>query len=70
MIESRRGFLKKLGKASAIAAVGTTTVALASSGHERSYAADSNGVVVGQSKKKEIIYKKTATWNEYLNSAK
>lgn len=70
MIEERRGFLKKLGKAGAVAAVGTATVALASSGHDRSYSADSNGVVVGKSNKKEILYKKTATWNEYLNSAK
>jgi hypothetical protein len=69
MIESRRGFLKKLVKASAIAAVGTTTVALANSGHERSYSANSNGVVVGKSNKKEIIYKKTAVWDEYLRTA-
>jgi len=69
MIESRRGFLKKLVKVSAIAAVGTTTVALANSGHERSYSANSNGVVVGKSNKKEIIYKKTAVWDEYLRTA-
>jgi len=69
MIESRRGFLKKLGQASAVAAAATTTVVLASSEHERSYSADSNGVVVGKSNKKEIIYKKTAIWDEYLRTA-
>jgi len=68
-VEKRRGFLKKLGKAGAVAAVGTTTVAFANSGHERSYTSDSNGVVVGQSNKKEIIYKKTAIWDEYLRTA-
>ncbi|QOR61263.1 twin-arginine translocation signal domain-containing protein [Sulfurovum sp. ST-21] len=70
MIEERRGFLKRLGKAGAAAAVAGTTVAFANSGHKRSYTADSNGVVIGKSKKKEIIYHKTAIWNEYLNSAK
>ena len=55
MIESRRGLIKKLGKAGAVAAVGTTAMALANSGHERSYTADSNGVVVGKSNKKEIL---------------
>jgi len=69
MVESRRGFLKKLGTAGAIAAAGTTTVVLANSGQERSYSSDSNGVVVGQSNKKEIIYKKTAVWDEYLRKA-
>lgn len=69
MTEARRSFLKKLGKASAVAAAGTTTIALASSGHERSYSADSNGVVIGKSNKKEIIYKKTAIWDEYLRTA-
>ncbi|HIM94654.1 MAG TPA: twin-arginine translocation signal domain-containing protein [Campylobacterales bacterium] len=68
MIESRRGFLKKLGKASAVVA-GTTTIVLANTEQKRNYSADSSGVVVGKSNKKEIIYKKTAIWDEYLRTA-
>ncbi len=68
MREDRRSFLKKVGKAGAVAAaVGTTTVLVANS--DDTYASDSNGVIVGKSNKKEIIYKKTQKWDEYYRSA-
>ncbi|AXX91969.1 Tat pathway signal protein [Malaciobacter molluscorum LMG 25693] len=67
MQEDRRQFVKKSAMVvGASVAVGATT--LAASG--KSYEADSNGVVVGESTKKEIIYKKTKAWEEYYKQAK
>lgn len=68
MVESRRGFLKKLGTATAVVAVGTT--ALIAKGEKSDDGSLSNGVVVGESPKKEILYKKTEYWEEYYSSAK
>ena len=65
-MESRRGFLKKLGIASVTAATVGTVGAMAS-GNKKSYS--SNGVVVGKSPKKEIIYKKTRAWEDFYSSA-
>jgi len=65
MAESRRSFLKKVAKASLLTAAGTVTVAASSKRSTYS----SNGVVVGKSPKKEIIYKKTKAWDDYYRSA-
>ncbi len=63
MKEARRSFLKKAATVGAITAVG----AVAASAKDDSY--DSSGVVVGKSKKKEILYKKTKAWDEYYRNA-
>jgi len=65
-MESRRAFLKKLGIASA-AAVSVGVVGAMASNNKKSY--NSNGVVVGRSPKKEIIYKKTRAWEDFYRSA-
>ncbi len=67
MQNDRRKFIKTSAMVvGASAVVGTTT--LAASG--RSYEADSNGVVIGKSPKKEILYKKTTAWEEFYKQAK
>jgi hypothetical protein len=65
MENGRRDFLKKFAAAGAVTAVGS--VAAVASSKSDSYS--SNGVVVGQSPKKEITYKKTKAWDDYYRSA-
>ncbi len=67
MKKERRGFLKKLAGAGAVAASAGTVAALAS--EKQKTEPDSNGVVVGHSRKKEILYRKTAAWEEYYKNA-
>lgn len=65
MQDGRRDFLKK-------ALVGGSAVAAASvlqASEKFSDKSGSNGVVVGHSPKKEILYKKTSHWKEYYNVA-
>ncbi|RXJ90773.1 Tat pathway signal protein [Arcobacter sp. CECT 8983] len=70
MQQSRRDFAKKTAIVTAGAAVAAGTSVLAATGNS-SYQGDSNnGVVKGTSRKKEILYKKTATWEEYYKNAK
>lgn len=66
MQESRRNFLRKSAIVVGTAAVGATALA-ASQGSTTEV--DSNGVVVGNSKKKEILYKKTQAWEEFYKQA-
>ncbi len=67
MQNDRRKFIKNSALVvGATAAVGATS--LAASG--RSYEADSNGVVIGKSPKKEILYKKTTAWEDFYKQAK
>ncbi len=61
MKPERRSFLKKAVVAGSAAAVG----AVAANANSN----DSSGVVVGKSKKKEILYKKTRAWEMYYHSA-
>ena len=66
MQDERRSFLKKtLGASAVVAAVGVSAIA-SETGVQT---AGSNGVVKGKSKKKEILYKKTANWDAYYNAA-
>lgn len=67
MQKSRRDFAKKTAIVVGATAVGTTALAAANSSD--SYEAESNGVVVGKSNKKEINYKKTKAWDEYYKQA-
>ncbi|WP_148785756.1 twin-arginine translocation signal domain-containing protein [Campylobacter concisus] len=64
---SRRDFLKKslkVGAASGVLAV--SAVAKATSDD---LAPDDNGVVVGKSNKKEVLYKKSKNWETYYKIA-
>jgi hypothetical protein len=66
MQTQRRDFLKKALVGSS-AVLATTT--LANANERVSTSKGSNGVVVGYSPKKEILYKKTAHWREYYKVA-
>ncbi len=66
MQTKRREFLKKalVGSGAILA-----TTAVAQANEKPSVVQGSNGVVVGYSPKKEILYKKTAHWREYYSVA-
>jgi len=69
MHEERRTFLKAAFGAGTI---GVTTLVAAKysiAGDTGEAGTDSNGVVVGHSPKKEILYKKTANWDAYYKAA-
>ena len=66
MQDTRRGLLKTASILGAVGAIGTVSAISASS--NQSYS--SSVVVVGKSPKKEILYKKTQIWEDYLQSAK
>jgi len=64
--DQRRSFLKKtLGASAVVATVGVSAIA----SDKGVQTAGSNGVVKGKSKKKEILYKKTANWDAYYHAA-
>jgi len=65
MQDKRREFLKKFLAGSAVVATTGTVMA----NEKSSEAHGSNGVVVGHSPKKEILYKKTSHWEEYYRVA-
>ena len=67
MQNSRRNFLKKAAIVTAGAVAGTTVMTANSTS---SIEVDTNGVVVGKSNKKEILYKKTAQWDAFYKKAK
>ncbi len=67
MQSDRRQFVKKSAMVvGASVAVGATTLAASGKGYKM---ADSNGVVIGKSPKKEITYKKTKAWEDYYKQA-
>ncbi len=70
MQKSRREFAKK----TAIVTAGVTTVAstsvLATTTSKSEEKTSGNGVVKGNSRKNEILYTKTAAWEEYYKNAK
>ncbi|MCT7574984.1 Tat pathway signal protein [Aliarcobacter butzleri] len=66
MQESRRAFAKK----AAIIAAGTVAVSSTVLATSTKGTPDvGNGVNVGKSNKKEILYKKTAKWEEFYKQA-
>lgn len=67
MQKSRRDFAKKSALVVGATAVGTTVLAAANSSVSEETL--SNGVVVGNSNKKEITYKKTKAWEDYYKQA-
>lgn len=69
MFDERRSFLKTtLGVG--VLGVGTLLSAKCSlAGDTDTTAQSSNGVVIGHSPKKEILYKKTENWDVYYKAA-
>ncbi len=65
MQKSRRDFVKKAAVVTAVGATVASTGMMAKA-HEE----DDNGLLKGSSNKKEILYKKTPTWEEYYKQAK
>lgn len=65
MQKQRRSFLKKAAVTSAVVAVSAVSVAASSS----KKVSDSNGVVIGKSDKKEVLYKESIAWEEYYKRA-
>ena len=61
MQKSRREFFKKSALVVGTAAVGATTLVAS---RDEAFESDSNGVVVGKSNKKEILYKKAPPSHE------
>lgn len=66
---SRREFIKRAGVATAVVAGTAGFVALSAPAQARGAGGDGNGVVVGRSKKSEILYQKTPAWEEFYRSA-
>lgn len=66
MQESRRKFLKNTALVVGTAAVSVTALA---ANKDVVVEANSNGVVVGKSSKKEILYKKTQAWEDFYKQA-
>lgn len=66
----RREFLKRATTAGAVVlGTGTLIAATTESQHRGSSVGSGNGVVVGRSKKNEILYRKTQNWEEYYKRA-
>lgn len=65
MEKQRRSFLKKAAVTSAVAAVGAVSVVA----NQTKQPSDYDGVVVGKSNKKEILYKETKAWEKYYKRA-
>ncbi|WP_415396015.1 twin-arginine translocation signal domain-containing protein [Sulfurimonas sp. CS5] len=66
MQESRRNFFKRSALVVGAAAVSATALA---ANKDKAIEADSNGVVVGTSTKKEILYTKTKAWEDFYKQA-
>jgi len=67
MIEKRRSFIKKTLSAGALVAASGATVAMANNSSKS--VNSSNGVVVGKSSKKEILYKETKEWEAFYKAS-
>ncbi|PUE66553.1 twin-arginine translocation signal domain-containing protein [Arcobacter caeni] len=69
--ELRRDFIKRAGIAATVIAGSVVATAATTQSQSRGAGNDTgSGVVTGRSKKKEILYKKTAAWNEFYGAAK
>ncbi|RBQ27934.1 twin-arginine translocation signal domain-containing protein [Aliarcobacter vitoriensis] len=70
VLAQRRQFLKRAGIAASVLA--GSVVATAATTERQDRGANSNvgnGVVVGRSTKKEILYNKSAAWEEFYKAA-
>lgn len=64
MDDGRRKYLK-----ASVVGAGMVLVAKGAGADETNAASSSNGVVIGHSPKKEILYKKNANWQMYYKAA-
>ncbi|QKF66697.1 putative formate dehydrogenase-associated protein [Arcobacter venerupis] len=70
-LNERRNFIKRAGIAASVLAGSVVATAATSESKDRGAGSIiGNGVVVGTSVKKEILYKKTAAWEEFYSAAK
>jgi hypothetical protein len=69
-LNNRRNFIKRASVSAAVLAGSVVTVAATTEQDRGSGSQTGNGVVVGRSNKKEILYKKTAAWEEFFAAAK
>ena len=70
-LNDRRNFIKRATIAASVLAGSVVATAATSESKERGTGSNvGNGVVVGTSTKKEILYKKTAAWEEFYSAAK
>ena len=67
MENKRREFVKKALTTSALVVASGATAVIASD--KRIGEASSNGVVVGKSNKKEILYKETESWSAFYKAS-
>ncbi len=68
MEKNRRNFIKKTATTGSLLAIGTVSSVLANDKFENKEKS-SNGVVVGKSKKKEVLYKRTAQWEAFYKAS-
>ena len=66
---NRREFLKRAGTAGAVLAVGAAAVVGTTQTYARGETSGQNGVVVGRSRKNEILYRKTPQWELFYKAA-
>ena len=70
-LNQRRNFIKRAGVAATVLAGSVVATAATAESKDRGAGSNTgNGVVVGTSKKKEILYKKTVAWEEFYSTAK
>lgn len=70
-LQERRSFIKRAGIATTVLAGSVIATAATTEKHHRGHGSDvGSGVVVGTAKKKEILYRKTAAWNDFYKAAK
>jgi len=70
-LEKRRKFIKRVTIATSVLAGSIAATALTSQKQDRgANSSVGNGVVVGRSNKKEILYNKTTTWDKFYQAAK
>ncbi|MCT7447260.1 twin-arginine translocation signal domain-containing protein [Aliarcobacter skirrowii] len=70
-LEQRRQFIKRAAIAGSVLAGSVVATAATTERQDRGAGSNKgNGVVVGRSNKKEILYKKTAAWEEFYTAAK
>lgn len=67
MAIKRRSFIKKALGAGAFVLASTATAAIAST--KKIDKSTSSGVIIGQSNKKEILYKETKNWDAFYKAS-
>lgn len=66
MQEDRRGFMKKAAIAGGVAAYGLIVATAVTRKQKPNF---NDGVIIGESNKKEILYKESKAWEDYYAHA-